>query len=78
MWVGDAVVYTDPAHRVHLWQDGRDQVVGETAPPDTDLAELVSDGTFVAWVGADRRVVRYDVTDGPPSGGRRCPASGRG
>ncbi len=30
VWVGDDVVYTDPGHRVHLWQDGRDQVVGET------------------------------------------------
>jgi hypothetical protein len=64
VWAGDDVVYTDPGHRVHLWRDGRDQVVGETAPLDTDLAEVVSDGTSVAWVGADRRVVRYDVMDG--------------
>lgn len=73
VWVGDDVVYTDPAHRVHLWRDARDQVVGETAPPDTDLAEVVSDGTSVAWVGADRRVVRYDVTDGATVRGPALP-----
>ena len=73
VWVGDDVVYTDPGHRVHLWQDGRDQVVGETMSPDTDLAELVSNGTFVAWVGADRRVERYDVTDGATARGPALP-----
>ncbi|WP_457191339.1 hypothetical protein [Nocardioides sp. P5_E3] len=73
VWVGDDVVYTDPGHRVHLWQDGRDRVVGETMAPDTDLAELVSDGTFVAWVGADRRVERYDVSDGATVRGPALP-----
>ena len=73
VWVGDDVVYTDPGHRVHLWRDGRDQVVGVTAPLDTDLAEVVSDGTSVAWVGADRRVVRYDVTDGTTVRGPALP-----
>jgi hypothetical protein len=75
VWVGDDVVYTDPGHRVHLWQDGRDQVVGETMSPDTDLAELVSDGSFVAWIGADGRVVRYDVADGTTVRGPALPGA---
>ena len=72
-WVGDDVVYTDPGHRVHLWRAGRDRVVGDTAAPDTDLAELVSDGTFVAWIRPDRRVLRYDVTDGTTVRGPALP-----
>jgi hypothetical protein len=72
-WVGDDVVYTDPGHRVHLWRDGRDELIGETLPPKTDLAELVSDRTFIAWVGPDRRVVRYDVTDGTTVRGPALP-----
>jgi hypothetical protein len=73
VWVGDAVVYTGPDHRVHLWQDGRDQVVGETAAPETDLAELVSDGTFAAWIGPAGRVLRYDVSDGTTVRGPALP-----
>ncbi|MDR7254469.1 hypothetical protein J2X46_003462 [Nocardioides sp. BE266] len=63
VWVGDSVVYTDPSGRVHLWQGGVEREIG-TALAQGDLAELVTDGTFVAWVGADHRLVRYDVTEG--------------
>lgn len=65
VWVGDSIVYTDPSGRVRLWQGGTERVIG-TAVPEGDLAELVTDATFVAWVGPDRRLVRYDLSDGRP------------
>ncbi|SED05984.1 hypothetical protein SAMN04489844_3584 [Nocardioides exalbidus] len=63
VWVGDSVVYTDSSDRVHLWQGGTERVIGR-AMPQGDLAELVTDSTFVAWVDTDRRLVRYDLSDG--------------
>ena len=64
LWAGDDLVYTDPDGRVHLWRAGVDRVVGSTGRPEGDVAELVSDGTSVAWVSADERVVSHDLADG--------------
>lgn len=64
VWVGDDVVFTDPEHRVRLWTGDALDVIGRTAPVEPDTAELVADGSFVSWVGAERRVVRYDVSSG--------------
>ncbi|KQV69849.1 hypothetical protein ASC64_08535 [Nocardioides sp. Root122] len=74
VWVGDSVVYTDPSGRVHLWQGGMERIIG-SAVAEGDLAELVTDATFVAWVDADRRLVRYDVTDGTLVRGPSMPGS---
>lgn len=64
VWVGDDIAFTDPQRRVRLWTGDALDVIGTAAPVKTDSAELVADGTFVAWVSGDGRVVRYDVSQG--------------
>lgn len=59
----DTVVYTDENHRVHVWADGTDRVVGRTIVPERDTAELVADVSDVAWVDAERGLTRYDVNN---------------
>lgn len=64
VWVGDDIVLTDSQHRVRLWTGDALDVIGRTAPAESDRPELVSDGTFAAWTSEDQRVVRYDVATG--------------
>ena len=59
----DTVVYTDDDHRVHVWTDGTDRVVGRTVVPASGTAELVADVSDVAWVDAERGLTRYDVSN---------------
>jgi hypothetical protein len=61
VWAGDDIVFTDPQHWVRLWSDDALDVIGRTAPPETDSPELVADGTSVAWVSEEQRVLHYDV-----------------
>jgi hypothetical protein len=64
VWAGDDIVLTDEQHRVRLWTGEAMEVIGRTFPVEADYPELVSDGSFVAWVDAEGRLTRYDVSDG--------------
>lgn len=64
VWAGDHIVFTDPRRRVRVWDGGTVDDLGPIATPDPDAPELVADGTSVAWVSVDERVVRYDVAEG--------------
>lgn len=76
VWVGDDVVFTDPARTVRLWTGDALDVIGRTAAAATDDAELVSDGRFAAWVSQDGRVVRYDVAQREPVVAPELPGDG--
>lgn len=64
VWAGDDVVLTDSDLRVLVWSGGTLDVVGEVAKPPSDDAELVADGTRVAWADPQGRPVRLDVSTG--------------
>ena len=62
VWVGDDIAFTDLQHRVRLWTGDALDVIGSTADVEPDTAELVADGSFVAWVSPEQRLVRYDAS----------------
>jgi hypothetical protein len=65
-WVsaGDDIVLTDDARRVLVWTGDDLEVVGTVAAPRADDAELVADGTRVAWAAPGGRVVHLDASTG--------------
>ncbi|MBS2938133.1 hypothetical protein KDN32_10295 [Nocardioides sp. J2M5] len=73
VWAGDDVVFTDPDLRVRVWSGDALDVVGEVAKPPSDEAELVADGTRVAWADPQGRPVRLDVSTGEVVTGPRLP-----
>jgi hypothetical protein len=64
VWVGDDIAFTDDQHRVRLWTGDALDVVGRTRDVPPDKVELVSDGTFVGWVDAERGLTVHDVATG--------------
>lgn len=64
VWAGDDIVLTDEERRILIWTGDTLDVVGTVAPPDADDAELVADGTIVAWVDPREGVVRFDTSTG--------------
>ena len=61
VWAGDDVVFTDSQRRVRIWTGDAVDVVGEVAEPRPDDAELVADGTRVAWMTPDGTPARLDT-----------------
>lgn len=76
VWVGDDIALTDFQHRVRLWDGSALDDLGPSASTESDLPELVSDGTSVAWVSPGERVMRYDVSDGTLALSPELPGSG--
>lgn len=76
VWAGDAVVFTDPQHRVRLWTGDALDVVGTSATPPREDAELVADGSFAAWSDTEGRLVRLDAATGETVTSPTIPGSG--
>ncbi|KRE96068.1 hypothetical protein ASG76_03195 [Nocardioides sp. Soil774] len=64
VWVGDDIAFTDAERRVRLWSGDALDVVGRSAAVPQDKQELFSDGTLVAWLGADGAWQALDTTTG--------------
>lgn len=61
VWAGDAVVFTDSERGVHVWQDGQTRSIGTTTAGAPDDAELVADGSSVAWIDERRGLSIHDL-----------------
>lgn len=64
VWVGDDIAFTDAEHRVRLWSGDALDVLGRSADVPEDEQELFSDGTRVAWLGADGAWQAVDTATG--------------
>ena len=76
VWVGDDIAFTDARHRVHLWTGDALDVVGRTADVPSDRIDLVSDGSQVGWVDAERGFTVYDVDTRLASSTAAVPSAG--
>lgn len=76
VWAGDSVVFTDPQHRVRLWTGDALDVVGTSAAPPREDAELVADGSFAAWSDTEGRLVRLDAATGETVTSPAIPGTG--